>query len=187
MQRRLAVDCDGPLSNFLKALNKGLVGEGLTPIRPRTWDFFDLLDPARRRAAKAVMRRKGFVAGMEPTPGAKKAVASLREHFDEVVAVTSPARCRHWVFERTEWLEEQFGFTSDEIVFAKNKNLVPADALVDDAPHNLRKFKHGHRLLWSSSVNLDENEQSFIRVVSWSNAVDTLLRLYTQPVQTLHR
>jgi 5'(3')-deoxyribonucleotidase len=72
--------------------------------------------------------------------GAKAFVTELRS-FADVVVVTSPyAAVPNWCHQRINWLAEHFGIPKRDVIFAKRKELVAGDCLIDDKVSNVDAF-----------------------------------------------
>ncbi len=73
-------------------------------------------------------------------PGAKEFVLELRS-FADVVVVTSPySAVPNWCHQRINWLAEHFGIPKRDVIFAKRKELVHGDVLIDDKLSNVEAF-----------------------------------------------
>ncbi len=167
IMRQFNIDCDGILSDYCGRALDWINGGGLmapsgvakTYDEITHWDIFGpraLNLPHLKDAFAEFERSKGFVSGMKPLPGARAAVAILRKYFDLMV-VTSPShKSNHWVFERTVWLDDHFGITPDEIIYAKRKSRVSGDYLLDDSLDNCEKWvsvNKGRAFLWDAPYN----------------------------------
>lgn len=118
---RVYLDMDGPLANFDKAaLEHGM-------------------DPSHFK------RVAGAYLNLEPTPGAKAAVAALLAAGFQVFALTkTPKSNPYAATEKLLWVRHHFPDLDDKVIISSDKGAVgtPRDFLVDDHPEwaNANKF-----------------------------------------------
>jgi len=136
----IALDMDGCLADFNPLVVDALreAGYELEYDDIKTFRYGDTLGPEANEIAWDVIRRVDLYDSIEPEPGAKDAVAKLRE-FADVVALSSPVEDH--ARSKMEWLL-RFGFGRSEIILASNKDLAGAGCslLVDDAIHNIESW-----------------------------------------------
>lgn len=184
MKKTLLLDADGVILNFTAACSR-LIADvtGVTDLVHDQWDV--CADPRVAPHKKTVYKRlgeRGFCAGIEPYPGARKALARLREMAD-VHVVTSPWHSsRHWVYERTESLKKHFGFEPHEITHTSAKQRVFGHVLVDDKPENVQAWAQAHPLgrvvLWDQLYNRDAAVPAGgIRANNWGDVIAFLKRV----------
>lgn len=151
----MLLDVDGVLADFAGAL---LLWAGPKYAREQLieWDLLKALGlDHRQRNFDAYAGEPGFCESLQVLDGAREFVESLRA-FANVVVVTSPySAARLWTFERLRWLERHFGITKHDVIFAKRKELVRGDFMVDDRPENVEAFAAagGRSLLMSQPWN----------------------------------
>lgn len=81
-----------------------------------------------------------FCRHMPVYPGAQDFVARLSKH-NEVVIVTARYRAvPNWASAREAWLAEHFGIEHRNVIFAKRKELVRGQILIDDKAENCAEF-----------------------------------------------
>ncbi len=178
MKRTIAVDVDGILADFVE----GAMHWANTYARPaggasytreqitefdilKSWGIGHLWGELDRFVCKP-----GFCEGLNPLPGAREFLAALGESAD-VVIVTSPWKSSPtWCYERRNWLEKLMGWTG-EVIFTKRKDLIRADALVDDAADHTDNFP-GVGVLLDSPWN--QHATRSLRVDSLPQAIDRL-------------
>lgn len=164
------IDCDGVLSDFTGRFTERLLdvwGFDLREEAITTFDFSTVPDWQPR--FWDLLREPGFVAEMQPLPGAQEAVKSLRELGCEVICATAPFDgAPHWMNERQEWLKHHFGFAHKDIVQTHRKDLLRGDILVDDRHEHARDFP-GMGLLWTCPWN--EKADYRTRVKSWDEVI----------------
>lgn len=179
----MLIDTDEVLGNFHAPVL--LVMEKVTG-RPqrisdfKTWDIFEGLTPQEQEAVFTQVQKPGFCTSIEPAPGAIDAVRELRQIVDLHV-VTSPFKgASTWAHERSQWLEDFFGFTYDDITHTRAKYNVYGDALLDDRPSNVTRWaeKHpgGDAMLWHTP-NTATLHYDHLRVRSWGEVIERAKRL----------
>jgi 5' nucleotidase, deoxy (Pyrimidine), cytosolic type C protein (NT5C) len=142
---KLALDCDGLLSNFtagaLKIVEE-VTGRRYAEADVGEFDFTKALGLSVDEAVavkKAIGARQGFAASLAPYPQARQGVRRLRE-LGDVLCVTSPWDSNPWWrAERESWLALHFGI--DVVHHAEDKTGCEADVFVDD------RSKHVHAWL----------------------------------------
>lgn len=141
---RIALDCDGVLSDFvgsaLKILND--VEDGWTREQITAFDIENLLTDDK---ANEFLDHLGweieemrFVGNMQVLPGAKEFVDTLAQRFELCIATAPYPGVTRWVPEREEWLNRHF--PGIPIVFTKHKEWVDASLLIDDNRSNCCRF-----------------------------------------------
>lgn len=107
---------------------------------------------------------KGFFADLPVMPGSQEVLRELMDHY-EVFITTAAMEFRTSLEDKYDWMQEHFPFIHwKNIVFCGDKSVIHADYMIDDHPHNLRRFK-GQGVLFTASHNIDETD--FPRVDNW--------------------
>jgi 5'-nucleotidase len=173
----IALDVDGVVAD-LYSVWFGLYNEDydddLTHARVTSWNVHNFVKPECGQKMYAYLDRPTIYDAVEPISGALEAVRRLRDFGHRVVFVTAavPMSAGH----KYQWLMKH-GFLGEcqrsDYVEAEDKSLIRADALVDDAPHNLRNFV-GRGIL----ISLPHNASAiaYERADSLSAAADILVR-----------
>lgn len=173
---RVLLDVDGVLADFVSRAAQW-ANTVTTKASHKTCTKWDVLESWGLQGYQSwfdsVCSQRGFCADLPVYSGAKTFVRALRKDA-EVVVVTSPLSCSpFWCHERTMWLANHFGFESKNVIFAKRKELVRGDVLIDDGPHNLEHFA-GVRVL----VDRPWNQGSMIvgqrRCVGYQQILDVV-------------
>lgn len=145
----ILLDVDGVLANFAGAVQQLFEDVG-RQISIDRHDFTDALRANNTDHSHYVRRSSdpGFCYGISSFSGSVPFVEALRK-IGDVVAVTAPLKhSRTWSFERRQWLVDHFQFDYDDIIFAKRKDLVVGDFLVEDNYDNLaswhRRWRGAH-------------------------------------------
>jgi 5' nucleotidase, deoxy (Pyrimidine), cytosolic type C protein (NT5C) len=138
----IALDCDGPLANFIAGalvLVEEVTGKKFDPADVTEHDFTRALGLSAREASsvkEAIAARRGFVTSLPPHPRARQGVRRLRE-LGEVFCVTSPwDSSPWWRAERDSWLALHFGI--DRVHHTSDKAGYEADVFVDDESSHVR-------------------------------------------------
>jgi 5'(3')-deoxyribonucleotidase len=119
--------------------------------------------------------RPGFCENLMVLPGARWFVERLRERY-EVVVVTSPySAAPTWCYERLKWLDVNFGIPKQDVIFAKRKELVEGDALIDDYERNTEAFR-GLAILMNQPWN--QHVEGQLRAFNYQQALDILGRVF---------
>ena len=142
---RVLLDCDGVLGDFASEVVTW--ANSVTGKAYSLEDFtsFDLLEPIGLTHLQAELDWYLFsinhCGNMPVYPGAVEFVDAIRAAGHEIVVVTSPYEAvPNWCSERTKWLKRHFGISKHDVIFAKRKELVVGDFLVDDKTQNCEGF-----------------------------------------------
>jgi 5'(3')-deoxyribonucleotidase len=177
MRPDFLVDVDEVLCDFQNpafALIKEVTGMVLTPEDFDTWDIFSCLKEHEADEVFNLMEQPGFCASLQPAPGAVEFIQEMREYAN-VYVVTSPQHNRHWVYERTEWLRENFDLQKKQIIHTAAKYMVQGDAFLDDKPEHIenwsKKNPNGLAMLWHTP-NTRNLGQGLLRVKTWAEVLE---------------
>ncbi len=81
--------------------------------------------------------RPGFFRDLTPLEGAVEAIQDIQRAGHEIVICTAPCN-DHCIAEKLEWFRRWFPFIPAKNVFVgSKKHFIKADALIDDALHNV--------------------------------------------------
>ena len=177
MHKCILVDCDGVLSNFVRAFQKGaneITGLNRTEEENIDWDFLTLYPKDRHQEILEPIGKIGWCAGLEPYPGARRGVDELRK-IGKVYCVTAPWHSSTWCWERTEWLISHMGFDKNDVLHIHDKWLVQGLTLIDDKPETLVKWCEATGnigILWDQPYNrLFKTGTNIWRAASWENVI----------------
>jgi len=188
---RVLLDCDGVLSNFVDEVLRFCNHYGRKP-GARLWDIdditgFDILESLQcsglQKALDGHLGASGHCGSMPVLRGAREFVERLHYADYRVVVVTAPYYAvANWVPDRLKWLDENFGFTKNDVVFASEKRNVraPGDVLVDDAVHNLVGFED-RGILFTQPWNNGRDIGSAYRAQSYDQVLERIRWLEKQP------
>lgn len=159
------LDCDGVLADFAGAL-LSWAGPAFSRSQLTETDLIQSLGLEHRQEEfDAVASEPGFCESLPILEGAQDFVESLRSFTSEIIVVTSPySAAKLWTFERLRWLEKHFAITKHDVIFAKRKELIRGDILIDDFPKNVKPFaeRGGHALLidqpWNASFQTQASD-----------------------------
>ena len=179
---RFLIDADEVLANFAEPAAQVIsevLGRPWTLENDRPKDTFDMfgdLSEDEYQAVFAAMHVEGWCYAIKPYPRAQAAVLRLRELCDEFFVVTAPQLGRHWVFERTLWLDKHFGFEPHEVISATAKYVCGGDFFLDDNPDHVenwqKRWPKGHAMLWTSDHNCHLKGYDHLRVNSWEEVIE---------------
>ncbi len=180
---KLLLDCDGILSDFVGASLRYLQqahGLKFTPEQVTEHDICKALSLDNITAIwlQHEWRMPGFCLGIEPYPGSKDFVESLKQLGDIVVVTAPMAAARPWMYERLEWLEYHYGLT--DVVFTKHKHHVAGDVMIDDNEGNLltslAKYKVLFRRPWNQTAGADSTYGEVLQdVMHFSSLVNGVI------------
>lgn len=181
---RVLVDVDGVLSDFFagaKPILHEYTGVSYDFETLKTWDIFENLPKEIEDACFARFAESGFCGGLEVLPGAQEGLAKVQA-LANVYIVTSPMHTRHWVYERTNWLEKHFNIPRKKIIQAPCKYVVDGDILVDDRAENIREWAEHHPdgtgVLWAAPHNLHEPiPENVVRLSQWDDVVTLIEKI----------
>lgn len=145
---RILLDVDGVLGDFVTEVvefcnkyERTLGSLGWTPDNVTEFDILRALKCEHLQARLDLhMAESDFCRHMPVYDGAPDFVAQLRG-LGEVVIVTSPySAVPTWSHARLAWLEEHFSIPKHDVIFAKRKELIRGDVLIDDKTENCEAF-----------------------------------------------
>ena len=117
-----------------------------------------------------ILKLPGFFYHLPVKEGAQEAVSQLSEYFDIFIVSASHPES---MYDKYKWIRKYFPCISeDNICFVRNKSIINADYMIDDAPHNLEAFR-GRKILMDAPHN--KNENRFFRVRNWNEIQDYFL------------
>jgi len=144
MRPRLVLDVDGVVADFAQATIDRfpeIFPEGKAGIT--SWEL--CLRQVDLERCQEAWVEEGFCATLPLLPGSQNALDRVGLTHD-IIWVTAPLlESRHWVRERTLWLQRYFGVLPEHIVFAHDKSLVGGQVMVDDRWENVEKWAQTHR------------------------------------------
>lgn len=161
--KRVLLDCDGILSDFVRAYLYLLYVDFGIRAEPEQVTSFDIgaslgLTAEQSSAMKrAIGNEHELAKRMHVYPGAIDGVARLRSSAD-VYIVTSPWNSNPtWTHDREWWLREHFGIPHSRVIHTSAKHLVRGDFLVDDKTSTLVEWQasnpSGVALQWITPHN----------------------------------
>jgi 5'(3')-deoxyribonucleotidase len=176
-RKRLLIDVDEVLADFhtpFLSVVERVLGRRMTMDEFPEWDLFKAFEPDDRKLVFDAMCEPHYCLNFPVAEGALEAVKALRE-IVEVTPVTRPFPSPTWVYDRTLWLKEHFGFEDIEIVNTGAKYLVWGDAFLDDHPENVVSWEEYHpegvAMLWHSVTTRHQTEHDRLRVRTWDEVL----------------
>lgn len=167
MKKFIAIDVDGVLTNSFHGLLVKLFNE-----RTKGNSIFieHLYDDVRNyfkdtdvpwKEGRALVTAPGFVESFEVLPEAAMFIENLKKENIPYKFVTAPyVGAPFWMPERADWLRKHFRAQPNDIIFARDKSVVAACALVDDKITNCTE--------WSSE---NERKTAFLISRPWNETV----------------
>lgn len=147
------LDVDGVLADFpsgaLRWLNGRAVGPGAFTIEQITQhDILKAFDLEHEQDAFDVWcSDTDMCRHLDVYEGAQAFVEELKSFADVVIVTASYGAVRGWESARRAWLLEHFGISKRDVVFAKRKELVAGNFLLDDKLRNIDAWRNawGHQ------------------------------------------
>lgn len=139
------LDMDGPLTNWLKAIEGCQRNEDGDPLP---------------------MFEQGFFLGLEPTPDALESVRKLlrSEALDVYICTYPTTKNLHCASEKMMWIQRYLPELIKKMHLTCNKDMVEGDYLVDDSP---QYWKEGFK---GTFITFDDERP----VESWRHVIETL-------------
>jgi 5'(3')-deoxyribonucleotidase len=138
------------------------------------------------RSIFGVLQDPGFIENIPPISGAANVLELLKNDGHEIYLVTA----RHGPVSMPEtlnWIRKHLPFLSAEkqVVFLYDKNLIPADIIIDDKAETVEKYVASHPKAWGMAIEYPYNAhlkgRERITVVSremaWPNLFRTIRTL----------
>ena len=146
MKKRVLVDMDSILADilipWLRYLNEEH-GEDMTVEKVVSWNMHENAPKAGLKAYD-VFKREGFFRNLPEIPGAIEGVKSFVDAGHDVFVVTA-AETSVSFKEKVEWFHQHLPFLGKRrLIIMHEKHLLPADVLIDDAPHNAEAYHNEH-------------------------------------------
>lgn len=163
MTRRILVDVDGVLADFIGAILP-LINDmlGTNHVREDVTEFDFCKSLGLSREVGAAVKRKiggaaGLAASLEVMPGAIDGLGRLHT-LGNVHIVTSPWNSNPtWCHDREAWLLRHFGIPHANVTHTSQKDGVFGDVLVDGKTETCERWRaawpHGVAVLWSTPHN----------------------------------
>jgi 5'(3')-deoxyribonucleotidase len=150
VKRRVLLDCDGVLADFVGGALK-LINEALcTRFVHADVTEFDLATSLGLSASQGsqIKRLIGsaprLAAGLAVLPGAVEGVMELRARAEVYIVTSSWDSNETWEYDRKAWLARWFDIPRSRIIFAHDKHVVCGDVLVDDKTSTLEAWRAAH-------------------------------------------
>ena len=184
-EKRVLVDCDGVLSQFLTSALEVINKHFESNFQHQHVTDFDICGslgiPHAWEILKNSCSNPDFVATMQKIPGADEGLKRLRE-ISDVYVVTSPMNVPNWAYERQRWLTSMFDFTPDKIVQTEAKHVIVGDVIIDDKFENVlswtRYHPNGLGILFHAPYNEKNDIQGYniVRAETWNCVIDIIER-----------
>ena len=152
---RVLVDVDGVLADFPAAVLQFCNTYGCAP-GARPWVLEDVKEHDILKALRLEHLQERLDTWCADTDmcrslplydGAQAFVEELKSFAEVVIVTASYGAVPNWNHARLAWLEEHFGIDKADVVFAKRKELVAGNMLIDDKLRNIDAWRNawGHQ------------------------------------------
>jgi 5'-nucleotidase len=134
-------------------------GDDLTMAVITDWDTSKFVRPECGRDIFKLLHTPGLYENLRPIEGFLEAVQELRT-VDQVRVVISTSCIRSWAVagEKLRWLAKMLpGQQAADIHLGEAKDIVRADVLVDDGPHNARAFRAANPRAYVATIGYPYN------------------------------
>lgn len=178
--KRVLLDCDGVLSDFLTRALEVINTAGPHDFKHEHVTHFDICEglgvPHLWENLREACGTPGFVMGLNVMPGAKEGVEKLQQHA-EVFCVTSPMSVPNWALEREKWLEHHFDIKKSHVAQLESKHIIPGDYFVDDKIENIEIWAEHHpnstAIIFDAPYNRNHRSKKLnvIRARDWVEVV----------------
>ena len=174
----ILIDMDDTMEQLLKAWIKGVndrYGCSVSYEEVTSWDVSKPFPGLTREQVYAIPDEPGFWGTVEPIEGAAEAIRHFMDEGHEVYIVTATPYIS--VTEKMDdLLFRWFPFiTWDQVIIAKNKQLIRGDVLIDDGIHNLEGGDYIKILMTAPhNRNYDAEGNGMIRVHTWKE-IETII------------
>lgn len=177
----IALDMDGPVSDlhteWYRRYNKDY-NDTLTLGRVTHWDLHKFVKPECGKKIYDYLSQPDLYEGVPVVEGAKDGVKALREMGNTVVFVTAGVLGN--LDQKLAWLHNHSfldeGRHMKGVIFAYDKDLIRAQVLIDDGPHNIQAFG-GMGIVWDAPYN-KSIQRKHQRIKSWAELPDLWRKLY---------
>lgn len=180
--KRVLLDVDGVLANFIQATLNSLVQLGGPEVHHediKTWNMFSSLPSGWEDGLLAEWHRSGWCRDIPLYAGAQEGVMKVREHAKVLFVTTAMEEAPHWMWEREQWLRDHFNAGPRDVVFTAAKYAIGGDLFADDKTANVIEWATEYptkiAVLWDSPTNRkDILPPNVHRVTSWDGLLDLL-------------
>jgi 5'(3')-deoxyribonucleotidase len=161
--KTLLVDMDSIFADLISAWVEEynqLAGTNHTIEDAKSWDLAKAIngDP---KIAYGIFDRPGFFRNLKPIPGAIETLRSLKNKGHRLVIATAHSvYAPHSAAEKVAWLHDYMPWIiHKDVMIGHAKELLRADALIDDGPHNLTKYRAAWPLARLITIGYPYNEE----------------------------
>lgn len=169
----ILIDVDNVLEDlhtpWVNALNKKY-GTNVKPEEITSWGIEEYFPSLSRTQVFSPLHDKAFWKKLDPMYGAKNILERLKIDGHKLYVATSshPDTVKY----KCDFIHHNFGtvFSQNDIIIIHDKQLLNADVLIDDAPHNLVNANYTG-ILFSSPHNAGYNakENNLYRADNWDD------------------
>lgn len=181
---RFLIDVDGVVADLFTSLMKAVKREFGSEIKlsyesTRDFYFYDNLPPEQRESVIRELAKPGFAKYLGVVDGALEGVEKILRAGHEIFWLTAPCDDSiTWVYDRNNWLKENFNASTKNIIYAHSKFVCCGDVLIDDKIENVSLWQEenpqGLGIIYDRPWN--ESDENHIRF-TWKDIDDLLARL----------
>ena len=131
----ILVDMDGVTCHFVPAVCREYrlaTGKNLMPEDVTDWVM------GKFGIEREMWQKPGFFRSLEPIKGAIEVLWLLHQNGHKIWIVTDAMGVNFVEKEKAQWVKEHLPFVKG-IVFTSEKDKIPGDIIIEDAPHHLEK------------------------------------------------
>lgn len=131
------------------------------------WDLTECINQISADEIYAPLKDKNLWKSVQPKPDAMVYLPYIRSLGHEIIFVTSSSPISYYY--KIEYLFKKYfnAFPVSSVICAKDKSLIKADVLIDDAIHNVESFPC-FRILLNTKSNRQPVDESIHRVDNWA-------------------
>lgn len=177
----IALDQDGPIADlhtaWYRRYNKDY-DDNLTLEKVTHWDLHKFVKPECGTKIYDYLSQPDLYEEVQPVEGAKEGIEFLRAQGNSIVFVTAGVQGN--LDQKLAWLHRhdfiEPGRHMKGVIFAFDKDLIRAQMLIDDGPHNIQAFG-GMGIVWDAPYNRTISRKHY-RIKSWKDLPELWGKLY---------
>lgn len=174
----IGIDFDGTINDMLITWTEWLNRKHGTSVQLSDiveWELEKVFPTLSKRELFEPLNTPEYWDEVPIKPGAVEVIEKLISEGDEIYIITS-SHYRTLPYKLDKCLFAHFPFLKKEnIIITYNKSLINCDLLLDDAEHNLVKFK-GIKVVFDAPYNKNTSVADF-RVASWEDFYELISEL----------
>jgi 5'(3')-deoxyribonucleotidase len=170
--KRILVDMDGVLADVYSRFSE--LYEEETGLKKTIDEIIGLKEGEAFPEALRWVKTPGFFRTIPVIHDSQRVLKLLNETY-EIIVVSMATEFPASLTDKQLWLIEHFPYISwKQVIFCGNKNLIPADIMIDDHFKNLDSFK-GETIMFLQPHNMNSFDHKHKTVSSWAEIEKLLL------------